>query len=145
MTETDLYEQIARYMNLKHPGVLYHFDLSGVWTPSHKTRNLYGRLNRRAFPDLFIAYPTNHVLYFNSPVIHENTGEPLMADHGLFIELKREGTRIYRRDGELVANEHIREQAAVLEELRKQGYAAEFAVGFDQAVSIIEQYLGGEL
>lgn len=76
----------------------------------------------RAWPDLQIAEPRNGYA-------------------GLFLELKRDGVRIYKRDGELVADEHIREQAALLERLRDKGYMAEFAVGFSQAKHIIDDYL----
>ena len=62
---------------------------------------------------------------------------------GLFIELK--AVEIYKKDGSLRANDHIREQADVLEALEKRGYVARFAVGFDQARSIIDAYMGGEL
>lgn len=120
-TENDLYEQIAHYMSLKHQRIMYHFDLSGMWTPSHKARNLYGRLNSRAWPDLFIAYPSG-------------------LSNGLFIELKREGTKLTKKDGSW-ASQHIAEQAAVLSELIERGYEARFAVGFDKAVKVIEDYL----
>src|SRR4051794_462322 len=97
MTEADLYEQIAQYMNLKHPGVLYHFDLSGLWTPSHKARNLYGRLNRRAWPDLFIAKRAY------SYSLNEDGQKTYQLDSpiypGLFLEIKRDGTRLKKRDG----------------------------------------------
>lgn len=122
-TETDLYEQLAQYMNIKHPGVLYHFDLSGVYNPSHKTRNLYARLHKRAWPDMFIA----------------NQGRQVFG--GLFLELKKDGVRLYKKDGSLRANEHHEEQAAVLEALRAAGYRAEFAVGLEQSIEIIDGYL----
>ncbi len=132
MTEVDLYEQVARYLNLRYPEVTYHFDLSGVWTPSHKARNLYGRLNQRAWPDLFIA-----ARRYYAPT--ETDGEHY---GGLFIELKREGTKVYRRDGSLVSSEHIQEQDEALKGLRLKGYIAEFAVGFDEARQLIDEYLG---
>ena len=65
----------------------------------------------------------------------------VMKYAGLMIELKREGTRLVKKNGELVANEHIREQAALLDELRQRGYVAEFACGFDEAKEIIDEYL----
>lgn len=126
MTENALYEQIARYLNLKHPGIIYHFDLSGVNNASKYTRALYGRLNRRAWPDLFVA----HI-----QLVHEN--------YGLFLELKREGTRLKKRSGEW-ASDHIAEQAGMMLDLRAEGYSADFAVGFDQAVAKIEAYLQGD-
>lgn len=124
MTELQLYEQVAQYLNLKYPHVVYHFDLSGLWTPSHKLRNLYGRLNARAWPDLFIAQSDSR------------------GNNGLFLELKKEGSKVYLKDGEtLIANLHVREQAAMLISLERLGYAASFAVGYDETISLIDWYL----
>lgn len=60
---------------------------------------------------------------------------------GLFLELKKEGTRLKKKNGDW-ASEHIKEQAKVLEQLRDRGYCAEFAVGFDETKKIIDEYLG---
>lgn len=127
MTENALYEQLAQYLALQHAAVIYHFDLSGMWTPSHQARNLYGRLNRRAWPDLFVA-----------------NADGLNVYSGLFIELKRDGTRLHKQDGSW-AKPHIEEQAEMLEQLRHAGYMAEFAVGFDAAKALIDAYLSGRL
>ena len=69
----------------------------------------------------------------------------VMKKAGLMIELKKEGTRIFKKDGTLVADEHIREQFDMLEDLRRRGYAAEFGIGFENTKKIIDDYLGGEL
>lgn len=58
---------------------------------------------------------------------------------GLFIELKRDGTRIKKRDGSY-ASDHIAEQAKLLSLLEDQGYLAVFAVGFDEARQVIDSY-----
>jgi hypothetical protein len=84
---------------------------------------------RRAWPDLFVA-----------ELIDDGYSK---LHGGLFIELKKAGTRIYKKDGTLVADKHIREQFDVLEQLRKRGYMAEFACGFDEAKRIIDEYLRG--
>jgi hypothetical protein len=60
---------------------------------------------------------------------------------GLFIELKKEGTKLKKKDGTW-ANSHIAEQAETLMKLRSEGYEATFAVGFDEAKEIIDNYLG---
>lgn len=130
MTEAYLYEQVEQWLRLKHPGVPHHWDLSGVWTPSHKARNLYGRLNQRAWPDLAICRPHG---YGGFNIIDRKAG--------MFLELKREGTRLRKKNGEW-ASEHIAEQAAVLESLAAEGYIAQFAVGFDDATQLIDSYLG---
>ena len=59
---------------------------------------------------------------------------------GLFIELKRSGTRLTKRDGSPATN-HIAEQNVTLNKLNQCGYVAKFAVGFDEAKAIIDQYL----
>jgi hypothetical protein len=60
---------------------------------------------------------------------------------GLFIELKREGTKLKKKDGTWLTS-HLAEQAEMLEKLRSEGYEATFAVGFDEAKEIIDNYLG---
>lgn len=81
----------------------------------------------RSWPDLFIAHPSR-------------------GYHGLFIELKKEGTTIVvtkgNRKGRLSADKHIQEQAAMLKRLNSLGYYANFGVGYDHTIDIIEWYLG---
>lgn len=129
-TEAQLQEQVARYLRLQYPDVLFHSDFgSGVkLTPSQAAKQKRQNGGRRAWPDMFIAEPR--------PVPAECY--EYMA--GLFIELKREGTRLKKKNGEW-ATPHIAEQAATLEQLRRHGYVAEFAVGFDGAKRIIDEYL----
>ncbi len=91
---------------------------------------------RRGWPDMFIAEPK---------VGKDREGRAIgMNYYGLFLELKREGTTIYKKsDGQIVKDKHIREQAEMLDALRKRNYMAEFACGFDEAKRIIDAYLGG--
>jgi hypothetical protein len=121
-----LYEKVAQYLNLKHPDILYHFDLSGLWTSSHKARNLYGRLNRRAFPDLFI---------------YQSVGDY----NGLALEIKKDGVKLYKKDGTLRANPHHEEQELMLINLKLRGYYAQFTVGYEETVFVIEEYMAGKL
>ena len=60
--------------------------------------------------------------------------------HGLMIELKKAGTRIYKKDGTLVARGILE----LLTAWRNKAYMAEFACGFDEAKEIIDRYLGGK-
>lgn len=69
-------------------------------------------------------------------------GKSVKHYNGLLIELKKEGTRLKKKDGSW-ATDHIAEQAGMLEMLESRGYKAVFAVGFDEAKSIIDEYLGG--
>ena len=131
MTEAELQEQVADYLRLQYPSVLFHSDFgSGAklsWAQARRQKRQNG--GRRAWPDLFVA---------------ELIDDGFSKLHGgLFIELKKAGTRIFKKDGTLVADQHIREQAEMLQRLRQRGYKAEFACGFDEAKKIIDEYLGG--
>lgn len=121
-TEDQLCQQLANYLKVRWPGVLYHFDFGSGTKLSMTQAVRQKRLNDRAWPDLFVA--AYHGMKFK----------------GLFLELKREGTRIFKRDGKW-ANDHIMEQHVVLKRLQQQGYVADFAVGFDRAVELIDAFL----
>jgi hypothetical protein len=60
---------------------------------------------------------------------------------GLFIELKKEGTKLKKKDGTWLTS-HLAEQAEMLEMLKMEGYEAYFGVGFDETKEIIDNYLG---
>jgi hypothetical protein len=111
----------------QYPAVIFRTDFAAGVKMSMGQAVRHKRLQSdRAWPDLFIAEP-----------------KYVKADKewydGLFIELK--AVNIYRKDGTLLSNPHIREQAEMLERLRQRGYAAHFAIGFDQARKIIDEYL----
>ena len=128
MREHEMYIQIADYMRYQYPEVIYRFDLAADLKLSIGQAKKHKRLQgRRGYPDLFVAEA-------------RRLGDRYYA--GLFIELKKAGTRIYRKDGRLVSDAHIREQFDMLEQLRQRGYMAEFACGFDEAKKIIDEYLG---
>jgi hypothetical protein len=184
-SEEDLHIQVADYLRLQYPDVLFHSDFgSGAkLTPGQAVRQKRLNGGRRAWPDLYIAEPsiTANVEFLGRTFQTEDkdTGEVSFyrllgkADNakvdgkikfkrlfvqklrrvqaedlakslcaGLYIELKKDGTRLKKKNGDW-ASEHIAEQAAVLKELRRRGFKAEFAVGFDEAKKIIDEYLKG--
>jgi hypothetical protein len=124
MSEKTLHKAICDYIRLQYPGTLFNSDLAGATklTIGQATAMKSLRSNR-GWPDLFIAEPGKRFKY-----------------HGLFLELKKEGTKILNGKG-LPTTPHIAEQLSVLNILRDKGYMAEFAVGFDQAKLIIDQYM----
>lgn len=126
MREVDLQIQVADYLRLRYPKAIFHSDFgAGVKLTigqAAKQKRMNG--GKRAYPDMFVAEPVANG-YF-----------------GLFIELKKDGVRLKKKNGNW-ANEHIAEQAEMLSRLQIRGYAAEFAVGFNQAKNLIDEYLGG--
>ena len=149
MKEEILQQQVADYLRLQYPDVIFHSDFGSGTKLTMGQAVRQKRLNggRRAWPDMFIAEPRE--VKAEREVIKPKDGSAIIEaylikqKYGLFIEIKKAGTRIYKKDGTLVADQHIREQFDVLEQLRKRGYMAEFACGFDEAKKIIDEYLRG--
>ena len=136
MSEAELQKQVAIYLRMQYPEAMFHSDFgSGAkLTPWQAKVQKVQNGGRRAWPDLFIAEPS---------VIAGEGLRPTKKYHGLFIELKKEGVRLRKKKDGSWATPHIEEQAEILAELRNRGYMAEFAVGFEQALDLIDDYLGG--
>ena len=136
MTEHDIYKMIADYLRYQYPTVIYRFDLAADLKLTMGQASKHKRLQRyRGYPDLFIA----------APVVSRERGA-CYTDRfwcGLFLEIKKDGTRIFKKDGKLVADEHIREQYDMLRDLRTKGYAAEFGIGFEATKKLIDDYMKG--
>lgn len=132
MRESDLQIAVADYLRLQYPEVIFHSDFgSGIkLTKGQAVKQKRQNGGRRAWPDLFIV----------EPVFKEDC----TGCYGLFIELKKDGTRLKKKNGEW-ASDHIAEQAEMLERLEFRGYRAMFAVGFDDAKKIIDLYFKGKL
>ena len=116
-----LHLKVCDYLRKNYPDVLFRTDFSSgmKMTPGQAAKHKKFQKSR--------AY----------------AGEQFLDGYaGLFLELKSEGVKLYKKNGEMVANKHYQEQAEMLEKLRKLGYCAEFAVGYDQAIRIITDYLG---
>lgn len=120
--EKHTHEAVINYLKLQYPNALFHSDYgAGVKLTMNQAKAQKRIQNGMAWPDIFIA-------------------EPRGEFHGLFIELKAEGVKIYKKNGDF-ANDHLIKQSECLIELRRRGYWAQFTVGFDEAKKIIDIYL----
>jgi len=132
-TEDQLQRKICTYLKVQYTHVIFRSDLdSGRAKDSHFQRGRMVAMNSsRSFPDLFIYDPRT-----------------IKGQHYccLAIELKSEGTsvimKIGPRKGRLSLDKHIQEQAAMLKSLIAKGYYANFAVGYDEAIKLIDFYMG---
>lgn len=121
--EARIHQMVCDYLKLQYPDVIFRTDFAAgtKMTPGQAVK--HKRLQSdRAYPDLFIA---------------EQNGRYA----GCFIELKNEGVKTHKKDGTLVSNPHIIEQARMLERLQAKGYYASFASGFQEAKELIDEYL----
>lgn len=129
--EESLQKAVCSYLRLHYPNVIFRSDFASGLKLSQYQATQHKRLqSSRSWPDLFIYKPMQH-------------GDKFYC--GLALELKKDGTsiilKIGPRKGHLSENPHIQEQALMLKELNKLGYYANFAVGYDQAVNIIDWYM----
>jgi hypothetical protein len=123
MSEKTLHIAVCDYLRMQYPKVLFNSDMAGSMKLTIGQAVQIKKLrSSRGFPDL--------VIY-----------EPRKQFHGLFLELKKEGEVIYRRDGFTLKTHHLVEQAETIKQLNQLGYFASFAVGFDEAKHYIDLYL----
>ena len=139
MTESELQVAVADYLRLRYPNVLFHSDFgSGIkLTKGQAIKQKRQNGGRRGWPDMFIAEPRG---YLGELMPDSMAGQ--MECAGLFLELKKEGTRIYKKDG-TPASDHIAEQLEVLNSLKDRGYAGTIVAGFNEAKYVLDEYLGG--
>ena len=122
--EENLHLRICDYLRKNYPDVLFRTDFSSGMKMSPGQAAKHKKFQKgRAWPDLFIA--------------ESNT-----LASGLFLEIKAENVIVFKKNGEIRQNKHLIEQDKMLEELSKKGYRARFAIGYDQAIFEIQEYLG---
>jgi len=116
-----LCRQIATYLKAQYPDVLFRFDQAGLNLSKTQAGMNKAIQHSKGFPDLMIL-------------------EKRAGYGGLFVELKREGARLFKKNGE-PATEHIGDQIVWINNLNKKGYATAFGLGFDGVKKLIDNYL----
>ena len=122
--ETQIYRNIALYLKLQYPKVLYHFDPTGLNLTKTQAGILKSIQGGKGYPDLFIIEPSKDGRY-----------------NGLFIEVKAEGETLLTKSTKDYKTPHIGRQDQFLQQLIKRGYKAEFGIGFDACKELIDEYL----
>lgn len=126
-SEAQLQQQVCDYLHLSYPHAIFRSDYASGLKLTMNQAVKHKRLqSSRAWPDLFIY-------------------EAVGRHQGLALELKREDVKIYKLDGTLRSDAHLQEQMAMILELRKRGYAADFVCGFDHATRLIDWYFDGTI
>ena len=135
-TEENLHLKICNYLRKNYPDMLFRTDFSSgmKMTPGQAAKHKKFQKSR-AWPDLFIA--ESGVVEFKEDGLIAH-----LRKNGMFLELKADGVKLYKKDGTFRKNKHIKEQVEMLDKLNESGYYARFAVGYDEAIRIITNYLG---
>ena len=121
-SEQNLQVSISQYIKLKYPDIIFTSESGGLRLSISQAVLLKKCRSCKALPDLWIL-------------------EARKGYHGCLLELKKEGTKLYKKNGDLKKDKHIAEQEEIQHRLRNKGYFCEFAVGFDEARSIVDYYL----
>lgn len=121
-TESQEHSELCKWLKKVYPNVMFNTDMSGLRLSPGVAKKAKSLRSHNGFPDLFII-------------------EPKGAYSGLFIELKRRGEKLLMKDGRTPISDHVAEQFAIKLELKKRGFRSEFAIGAEQAKSIINNYL----
>ena len=124
--EEQLSKAVSRYLKLQYSDVVFTCDASGVRLTMGQATALKAQRSVHKIPDMIILKPNGEY-------------------HGLILELKSEDSSPYLKDGSLSKGQHIQEQNQTLTELLNIGYYAVFAVGFDNAKKIIDDYFNDKL
>ncbi len=121
MSEYTEHLQVCNHISTYYPSILFTTDLSGVKLNMGTAIKIKNLKSCRGFPDIFILQPNQNF-------------------KGLFIELKKSGEKIFKKDGSF-KSEHLQEQSEVIKKLNNLGYLATFCIGFDSAIEVINNYL----
>lgn len=113
---------LFRYLNYKYPDVIAISEPSGLRVSMGLAIKLKKMRSAHTHLDVLLL-------------------EPRGKYHGLMLELKAKN--IYKKDGSLLKDAHLQDQQRTIDLLNERGYKACFAVGFDQAIKTIEDYLNG--
>ena len=103
--EESLQIQVSSYLKYAYPSTIFTCESSGIRLTMGQAVKAKKQRSQRGLPDLMIF-------------------EARGGFHGLLIELKREGQSPFKKDGELKAGEHLREQNGAILALRSRGYCA---------------------
>jgi hypothetical protein len=128
--EEKLQTQVARYLKVQYPNVLFMSSASGLKLNMGQAKVFISHQNpSKGWPDLMIMQPM------------KKDGKVLA---GLFLELKADDVRLFKKDGTLYSNEHLETQDSVHKMLRERGYFTVFSQGFDNTKNLIDWYLNNE-
>jgi len=122
---TEWQEQLAfcKWLKMQYPQVRFRSDIQSAGKLSPAMQNIKSIIDPfRGWPDITIYHKIGQYC-------------------GLMIELKRENSGLYLKDGSLSTNKHIQEQKEVHEFLRHNGWYVVFAQGMADAKVKFDEYL----
>lgn len=122
--EEKLHSAISDYLKTQYPKILFISEPSGVRVSMGLAKKLKRMRSNHTHLDLYIL-------------------EPKGEYHGLILELKAERIHQKKHPELFLKSEHVNDQRKTIKKLNDKGYMATFAIQFDAARKIIDDYLNG--
>lgn len=124
--ELDIQRRVCQYLRDNYPGVMFHSDYSaGLGLTENQAKINKSIQFDSGMPDLYIFARSRGYV-------------------GLALELKKDGTtvilKIGQNKGRLTSDPHIRKQAGMLKRMSSAGWYGNFAIGYQEAIGIIDWY-----
>ena len=124
--EEDMQMALCEYIQYQYPNVSFTSEASGfLKLKPYQAARAKKMRSSKGLPDLLIFHPNQ-------------------THHGLMLELKKEGTKLFLKNGDFTANAHVQEQLAVIQHFNRLGYFADFAVGIDEARAVVDAYMNNQ-
>lgn len=115
--------KFCKWLKLQYPNIKFRSDIQSAGKLSGAMQNIKQILDPyKGWPDVAIYHKSGSYC-------------------GLYIEMKRENSGTFLKDGTLSKSKHVQDQAEMHEFLRSIGYKVEIAEGFEEAKRIFEEYL----
>lgn len=138
--EETVHKQVCTYLKRQYPKVMFNTDLSGL----RLTPGLYNKVqdlrSGRGWPDIMI--PKRSGEYSGLYIELKANRDSLYTKKGTYKSQKqKEYMRVGRKKIFIGYVDHIQEQLEMIEYLKNEGYYACFACGFEEARTIIDNYL----
>jgi len=125
MTEKEIHLNVCTYLKTQYKKVIFTSDLSGLKLTIGQAVQVKKVRSSNGIPDILIFKPKI---------------EDGKIWHGLFIELKKDNVKLFKKDGSF-KSEHIKEQFEMRLKLVDLGYFVNFAIGFEDAKKLIDWYM----
>ena len=120
-SERRIHKRVTSYLRHSYPDVRFHTSLDGEAMGTHQREHVGALQWGPGFPDL---------------MVFKGNGEHI----GLALEIKKDGESPYKKNGSLRSGVHFVNQEGWIRYLRRDGWRAEFAVGYSMAIDIINEY-----
>lgn len=120
--EESLQIAVCNYIRMAYPKVIFTSEASGLKLTIGQAVKMKKMRSNAGLPDLIILHPS-----------------PNSNWAGLCLELKIKSP--FKANGSLKNDQHLKKQDILLSKLRIRGYWATFAIGFDNAKEIIDDYM----